>query len=233
MIEPLRYAIAFDMDGVVFRTTKPKHDAMLGLFPERMKEVASDAIMGMSGVARKQKLASVYETCFGRAPSSAELQGYLQKYEVALRGVLANPVVTPGIKSFLERSPSRNFVCSSAPLDEVNRQLRMTGLEQHFEGTYGAPTSKTHALQDVARRVGRMDVVFFGDAKVDRDAAASAGCAFVAVVGETDQFPGTTAPKIADFVNDEVVIEAINSALAANATSPLAQAGDPPAIPQN
>jgi hypothetical protein len=74
MIKPLRYAIAFDMDGVVFRTTMPKHHAMLGLFPETMKEVASDAIMGMSGVARKQKLASVYETCFGRAPSSAELK---------------------------------------------------------------------------------------------------------------------------------------------------------------
>jgi phosphoglycolate phosphatase-like HAD superfamily hydrolase len=63
-----------------------------------------------------------------------------------------------------------------------------------------------------------MDVVFFGDAKADRDAAARAGCAFVAVVGETDQFPGTTAPKIADFVNDEVVFKAINGALVANST---------------
>jgi hypothetical protein len=34
-----------------------------------MKVVASGAIMGLSGVPRKHKLAKVYETCFGRAQS--------------------------------------------------------------------------------------------------------------------------------------------------------------------
>ena len=219
MIQPLRYATAFDMDGVIFRTTKPKHDARLSLFPETMKEVASDAIMGLSGVPRRHKLARVYETCFRREPSTTELQNYLANYEVALRAVLEAPVVAPGIRTFLERLSSPRFVCSSAPLEEVNHQLPMAGLEQHFDGTYGAPISKLQALRDVARRVRGMKVVFFGDATIDRDAARLAGCGFVAVVGETDQFSGTTTPKISDFANDEVVLEAIKCALVANAAS--------------
>ncbi|HNV58306.1 MAG TPA: HAD hydrolase-like protein [Rhodoferax sp.] len=217
MMQPPSYAIAFDMDGVIFRTTRPKHDAMLSLFPGATKEVASDEIMSMSGVPRGQKLTRVYERCFGRTPSGAELQALLQKYEVALRVVLADPVVTPGIKSFLERSSSQCFVCSSAPLEEVERQLQIAGLEKRFERAYGAPTSKTQALQDVSRRVGHMDVVFFGDATADLKAAKDAGCAFVAVVGETDQFPESPTPRVADFVNDVVVLDAINCALVANA----------------
>lgn len=217
MNQPLRYAIAFDMDGVIFRTTTPKHDAMLSLFPEPVKVVASGAIMGLSGVPRRHKLAKVYETCFGRVPSSAETQMYLDNYELALRAVLASPTVTPGLRSFIAHSPSPCFVCSSAPHEEVDQQLRNAGLDQYFEGTYGAPALKTQALRDVVRRVNHMEVVFFGDAVADREAATLAGCGFVAVVGETDQFAGTTLPRIVDFSDEEKVHEAIKSALAANA----------------
>ena len=217
MNQPLRYAIAFDMDGVIFRTTRPKHDAMLSLFPEPMKAVASDAIMGLSGVPRRYKLERVYETCFGRAPSSAETQMYLDNYELKLHAVLTNPAVTPGIRSFIEHLSSPLYVCSSAPHEEVNNQLRTAGLNQHFESTYGVPTSKTEALLDIVRRVTPMEVVFFGDAMADLDAATLAGCGFVAVVGETDQFAATTSPKIIDFVNEEAVFEAIKRALVANA----------------
>jgi len=217
MIQPLQYAIALDMDGVIFRTTKPKHDAMLSLFPETRQEAISDAILSMSGVPRRQKLATVYEACFGHHPAEAVLQTYLQKYADALQDALAKPVITPGIEEFLERSPSRCFVCSSAPRDEVARQLRMTGLAQHFEGEYGAPMSKVEALRDVAQRVANLAVVFLGDAQADREAAAQVGCAFVAVIGETDQFPNMATPKVTDFVNGEAVLEAINCALVANA----------------
>lgn len=213
----LNCAIVFDMDGVIFQTTRPKHDAMLCLFPDEQKGVASQTIMRMGGVPRKDKLAQVHKACFGRLPSNIELRTYLARYEFALHAVLAKPVATPGIESFLELISCPCFVNSSAPISEVNSQLRQAGLDQYFSRIYGAPALKTQVLQNIKRQVKGLDA-FFGDASADRDAASAAGVAFVAVVGETDQFPNNDVPKIKDFVDAGAVVELVNCALLPNAS---------------
>lgn len=210
-------AIALDMDGVIFRTTLPKRDAMLCLFPPESRSKLSSVVLSLSGVPRKEKLSQVHLTLYGAHPSRERLAGLLAEYEIVLASQLARPILTPGLTDFLKGLATQKCVCSSAPVHEVLRQLEGASLTSHFKLVFGAPTSKTEALREFRKQAGGRQVVFFGDAAADRQAARAAGVGFVAVVGEYDQFNDASIPKIEDFVDEQAVWRAIRVTLANNA----------------
>ncbi|UDF37331.1 UNVERIFIED_ORG: hypothetical protein LHJ69_09750 [Shinella sp. XGS7] len=48
--------LVFDLDGVITRSTLPKHRAMLSLFPTSAEAELSVMLLGLGGVPRREKL---------------------------------------------------------------------------------------------------------------------------------------------------------------------------------
>ena len=214
------FAIALDMDGVIFRTVKLKHDALLSLFPAHLSAVASRMIWSLAGVPRRHKLALVHEACHGTQATTANVEVYLSQYAALLEAALAAPPLTPGVASFVALGQHRAFVCSSAPIEEVRRLLKAADLSDALEAVYGAPTSKPDALREIIDRVAGMPLVFFGDAVADREAATQNAVAFVGMTGEHDAFDLTPVPKLVDFSDVQTVLDAVAKAMLVLETRP-------------
>jgi len=122
------------------------------------------------------------------APQS-ELDSLLGCYERLLIDRMAEPRPMRGAIEFVSAWPGRRWVVSSAPHANIADLVARAGFPP-FDRVCGYPLSKTAALSE-AKRMGT--TVHFGDAPADRDAALTAGVAFVAI--------GSMAPAVGDLAH--------------------------------
>jgi phosphoglycolate phosphatase-like HAD superfamily hydrolase len=207
-------AIVLDMDGVLLKSNDAKYRAMLGLFYEypAQTEAISQFILGNGGVPRAAKLKYILESIIGAPASKAVLDEYLVKYEASVDGALSAAPVVTGVKEFLSECECPVYLCSSAPSEEVSRQLRARDMLGYFAETFDSRTPKDEALRYIAARHGHKGVVFFGDSLGDLSAAQSARVSFVAVVADWDNFPDQAVVKLRDFADRKAVQRCISEA---------------------
>lgn len=206
-------ALVFDLDGVIIRSTLPKHRTMLSLFPTSAEAELSEMLLSLGGVPRREKLELAFNVSHGRQPTEAELAELLRCYAHRLEQVLAQPESMPGLACFVRRAAGPKFVCSAAPAAEVKAQLARLDLTQYFQRIYASQSDKALALRDIQLQRPELRVLFFGDAPQDLAAAKVAGVGFVAVVGERDAFPGQAIPKLQDFSDERLVERCMLKAL--------------------
>jgi HAD superfamily hydrolase (TIGR01549 family) len=207
-------AIVLDMDGVLLRTNDAKYRAMLGLFegyPDKTAAI-SKFILGNGGVPRAEKLKYILESIVAIAASETMVDEYLVRYQSALEGALSSAPFVPGVEDFLSACECPLYLCSSAPAEEVARQLASRHLQGYFAEVFDGRTPKDRALKQIANRYGNTGVVFFGDALGDLAAARSAGVPFVAVVAEWDNFVERTVVKLRDFTDGDAIKQCISKA---------------------
>jgi len=212
-------AIVLDMDGVLLRTNDAKYRAMLGLFeghPEKTTAI-SQFILRSGGVPRAEKLKYILESIVGIVASEAMVDEYLVKYQHTLEGALSAASFVAGVKDFLSACECPLYLCSSAPAEEVARQLSARHLQGYFADVFDGRTPKDKALKHIAHRHGNKGIVFFGDSLGDLVAAQSAGVPFVAVVAEWDNFVERTVVKLRDFTDRDTIKRCISEATQAYA----------------
>jgi phosphoglycolate phosphatase-like HAD superfamily hydrolase len=207
-------AIVLDMDGVLLRTNDAKYRAMLGLFerfPDKTPAI-SQFILRNGGVPRAEKLRYILESIVGVVASEAMVGEYLVKYQHALEGALSAAPFVSGVKDFLRACECPLYLCSSAPAEEVARQLSARHLQGYFAEVFDGRTPKDRALKHIAGRHGNAGIVFFGDSLGDLAAAQSAGVPFVAVIAEWDNFGERTVVKLRDFTDRDAIERCISEA---------------------
>ncbi len=204
-----------DLDGVILKTNLIKYRAMLSLFAEypEQRETISEYILAQGGVPRRDKLAGILRDIVGVEPGAALLTGYLERYAQALEHELAIAPMVDGVAAFLQQDSYTFYVCSSAPEEEVHRQLERRNLLPYFTKVYGSTTPKANALHAIRAIHADSPIVFFGDATGDWEAARSADVAFVAVVNERDNFGELPVMKLHSFANLTEVERCIRSTL--------------------
>lgn len=198
--------LVFDLDGVILRTTMIKHTAMLSLFGEhKQADLISKHILAQGGVPRRQKLRDLMRQFLDSEPTEAKLDEVLQLYAERLEQSLADAPLVEGIATFLRLHTGEAYVCSSAPYEEVLRQLRKNDLHTYFRALYCGDTPKPLALRQIKKSHFQQPIVFFGDAVADLNAAHDARVAFVGVVAEQNAFTSLCVPTVSSFVSSEQV----------------------------
>ena len=212
-----KHVTVLDMDGVILKTNLTKYRAMLALFssfPDQRDRI-SRYILDRNGVRRDLKILGIHSEILGTSLADGELEGYLERYAIVLENELSTAPLVDGIDGFIESHHGSLFVSSSAPSEEVERQLETRSLLQHFDGVFAGEADKRHGLERIRVLTEGKGVVFFGDSHGDLDAARLANVAFVGVVAERDNFGDAPLIKISDFADRAAVAEAIERSLAA------------------
>ena len=206
-----------DMDGVILKTNRTKHRAMLALFSSfpQYRERISQYILDRNGVRRDLKILGIHSEILLSPLTEGDLKRYLERYATALEEELGRAPLVDGVDRFVEGHTGSLFVNSSAPREEVERQLGARGLMRYFDGVFAGEADKQHALDRIRSLAKGQEVVFFGDSVGDWDSARSAGVSFVAVVAERDNFRDAPIAKIRDFVDRAIVAQAIERSVAA------------------
>ncbi len=199
--------IVLDLDGVILKSNLLKHDAMLALFTAfpAHKEEISAFILAHGGIPRKEKISELLETILTIRATPTLVADYLARYDRNLEELLHAAPLIAGVAAFVVNNAYTCYVSSSAPESEVESQLARTGLRAHFADVFGRDTPKAMALAEIKRRHPDSQIVFFGDAVGDLQAAQAANVPFVAVIGERDNFANYAVVKLQDFTSLHLV----------------------------
>jgi beta-phosphoglucomutase-like phosphatase (HAD superfamily) len=208
--------LVFDMDGVLLQSNQIKHEAMLDLFEmdEAQRQAVASYNLGTGGVPRRQKFAHIWAEILGR-PYGPAVEGALaDAYERALGRRLLEVPLVEGVQAFIESCALPCHVCTAAPEREAREVLSRRGLAGQFERIFGAPTTKQEALAAITRiaRCAPERILFFGDSFADLEAARAAGCRFVGVTREKNDFAHDDVPTIRDFADEARLNQASRAA---------------------
>lgn len=204
----------FDLDGVIVASTLAKHQALMPIFDDypHLNSALSEYFLARGGVPRREKITGALADIVGVSVDDSLIESYLVSYDAALKHRLLLAPLVPGVQEFIRNTVHHKYVCSSAPEAEMDEQLKRFFLHSDFVGRYGGRIPKQFALREIVERYSHENIVFFGDAVADHDAAQKAGIAFVGVTYERDAFEHLQVLRLRDFTSRITVEECINVA---------------------
>lgn len=197
--------LVFDCDGVLLDSVPVKTRAFARLAAPYGKEAEDRFVMYHTrhgGVSRFKKFAWFFDQFLGREITPQESDEWGKKFaEYALEEVRACPMI-PGALATLKawQGIMTMYVCSGAPLSELDLILRERGLRSYFAGVFGSPPAKSELLKQIVRLHPELmpgEFLMIGDATTDEEAAKAAGTQFYAVGPE---LKGSNFPWSGDLV---------------------------------
>lgn len=179
--------IIFDFDGVLVESFDIKTIAFARLFEVEGDNVVRRVVeyhRAHGGVSRYEKFRYYYRELLKRELTEERFQELCSRFsELVLQEVVKSPYVL-GAKEFLDTHASRIpcFVTSATPEQELLAIIRQRGMEHYFRGIYGAPKSKSDAVEEilVQENIEPLEALYVGDAFADYDAAVKNQIHFVA-----------------------------------------------------
>ena len=182
-------AVVFDFDGVLADSVEIKTDAFAEIykpFGENIVAKVVDYHRRNGGMSRFDKFKHYHSSYLDLQLSDYQLLKLSEQFSaLVVNAVIASNEV-PGANNFLQYQCLNNKKCiinSATPQKEICQIIDKRGMTKYFNGIYGSPSSKYDNLILALSNseVSYKDVVFFGDAKSDLQAADTLQIDFVGV----------------------------------------------------
>ena len=177
----------FDFDGVVLESVRIKTDAFAALYAEFGSDVVAKVVAHHElngGVSRFEKFQHYHLEFLGLRLSVDEMERLNNVFsKLVLTKILAANVVN-GVFTFIDEIISKGKVCginSATPEDELRSIVEQRKFTKYFELVLGSPCSKLENLHKMKTKFNceYSEMIFFGDATSDFDAARMAGIEFI------------------------------------------------------
>jgi phosphoglycolate phosphatase-like HAD superfamily hydrolase len=190
----------FDCDGVILNSNTVKSEAFYKTTQRFGEQLADDFVTYHQlhgGISRNEKFAYFIETMLGKAlpENQSLLEQLLADYgSICQRDLLLCDLI-PGVESFLQALPKGKaaYVITGGNQQEVRHTFKRRQLDTYFAAILGSPTSKHDnmaSLQVAGKFNGKG--VYFGDARLDMELAATFGQDFVFISGVSEWPDGLT-----------------------------------------
>lgn len=178
-------AIIFDFDGVIIESLDYKAQAFAELFcdyPEHVDKIIKYHLAN-GGVSRFEKIEYIHREILGQSLSSIKKHELLDRFaKLVIPKMITCPFVY-GAEAFLKKYSKLKplYVVSGTPHEEICEIVKMRGLDRHFNGVYGSPTSKAVHNAQILRNSGLLprEILFVGDAMEDYKGAEEVKMRFV------------------------------------------------------
>lgn len=184
-----KFAVLFDMDGVIV-DTNPAHKKAILQFCETYNKQLNDEALAKYIWGRTNREWIRY--LFGQSASDEQLKAYADEKELLFRTLYEPEVkLLPGLKAFLDTLKQHNIpmaVGTSAPRDNVDFIFKHTGIEKYFEAvldesfvTTGKPDPEIYIKCAKALNFNPTDCIVLEDSFAGVRAGNAAGCKVVGI----------------------------------------------------
>ena len=191
--------LIYDFDGVICDSVKIKTEAFESLYSsygnEVVKKVREYHLLN-GGISRFEKFKFFSESILNQEISKVELEILGKKFsEIVLNKIISAPL-NPGVIEFIEFniSNSLQFICSGTPQEEMTHIIKEKRLGKYFNGVFGSPDSKSKIINYILSKYefDPNQVLFFGDAMTDYNAAKETSIDFIGIQNMDTNFPHET-----------------------------------------
>lgn len=187
----------FDFDGVILDSVGIKTDAFASLYVEFGSDVVANVVSyheKNGGMSRFKKFDYYHSTFLGHQLSDSELDILDIKFSKMILERILTAKVIKGVLTFIERAVRDGKTCvinSATPEGELRSIVKQRNFSKYFELVLGSPLTKFENLSKIKAQSNceYSEMVFFGDAVSDFDAAKLAGVDFVGL-GEAESVLG-------------------------------------------
>lgn len=186
------HSLYFDCDGVILDSNEIKSTAFFDVALEFTDESTAHEFMMYhqknGGISRFKKFEYLFSSMLKQTSFEPDLEKALKRYgQTVLEKLLVCPMI-PGIENFLrDLKDQRKYVISGGKQVELEEVFKARGLSLYFEGIYGSPRDKFQLLTDLGLSRGvKNDGTYFGDSRLDFEAATEFGLDFVFISGKSE-----------------------------------------------
>ncbi len=189
-------AIIYDFDGVICDSVNVKTEAFGEMYAQYGKEIQKKVIdyhLSHGGISRFEKFKYCHKTFLGKELDDKQVKdmgGYFSS--LVLQKVIDSPFI-PGADLFVSRMVNNymQFICTGTPEKEIKKILDKRKLTDYFTNIYGSPQTKKEIIQKIVvdYSITTNEMIFFGDALTDYDAALHENVRFVGVRSFHTSFP--------------------------------------------
>ncbi len=198
-------AIIFDFDGVICDSVNVKTIAFACMYEKYGSEVVQNVVQyhkEHGGISRYEKFKYYHKNYLGIDLTEEQVRSMGEEFsELTMQKVIEARYIE-NAQEFLTRH-SKNylqFICTGTPDSEIHVILKRKNIFRFFEGVYGSPQSKVEIISEILKRyhLKNTEVIFFGDAMTDFNAAKRTGVDFIGILSDEITFPSSTI-TIKDF----------------------------------
>jgi phosphoglycolate phosphatase-like HAD superfamily hydrolase len=181
--------VVFDFDGVLVDSVHVKADAFFQMYQKYGSALAKQVRchhLENGGMSRFAKFKYYQETLLGEKVKPEVIAAL----SIQFSGLVVEKIISsswiPGAEIFLKLLSKNNILCminSATPQDEIELIIHKRQMGKYFSGVFGSPTTKADNLQKIIDQfsINPSQIIFFGDALADWNAASEMGISFVGV----------------------------------------------------
>ena len=198
-------ALIYDYDGVISDSVDVKTEAFAELYRPYGKEVEDYVVLyhiANGGISRFEKFKYFHNTFLGMDISQNEVTKLAGMFsDLVLKKVIESEYIS-GAYDFIKRNCENysQFICTGTPDVEIKIILKERYINHYFTEIYGSPSTKEEIISTILAEhdLKSDEVVFFGDAKTDLNAALYHKIRFIGI--NSDQF-GSNVEQYQSFMD--------------------------------
>ena len=180
--------IIFDFDGVIADSVQVKTDAFASLYEQYGDNIVTKVIEhheANGGMSRFKKIKLYHESFLNKAITNEEIEDLANQFsKLVVRKVIDVPYV-PGVFKYIQKCYEKYnlFISTGTPTNEMYQILGGREISKYFVEVYGSPEEKSTHISKIMSKYNYYpdELIFYGDANADIDAAEQAKIPFVLI----------------------------------------------------
>ena len=180
--------IIFDFDGVVAESVQVKTEAFGNLYKRYGDNIVKKVIKHHEtngGMSRFEKIKLYHKSFLNKVITNQEIEELANQFsKLVVDKVIESPYV-PGVLDYIQKCKKkyRLFISTGTPTNEMSQILDRRGISKYFIEVYGSPEKKYEHISKIMSKYDYHpnELIFYGDANTDIDAAEKANIPFVLI----------------------------------------------------
>ncbi|MGB0370929.1 MAG: HAD family hydrolase [Opitutales bacterium] len=180
-------AVVFDFDGVLLDSVETKTKSFIDWVPPEYESLRNSFYsyhINAYGVGRRKQIEHFYTKIAKITVNDEEIESETNRFsEINRANIFSAPLFNDTIDFLtnLTNSSIPLFILSGTPEGELKEITEDKKIAHFFKKIIGTPTSKIEGLSNIMKENGWSpgDLIFFGDAQADFDAAHHHGVEFI------------------------------------------------------
>jgi len=186
--------IIFDFDGVIAESVQVKTNAFASLYEQYGDNIVTKVIEhheANGGMSRFKKIKLYHESFLNKAITNEEIEDLANQFsKLVVRKVIDSPYV-PGVLKYIQKCYEKYnlFISTGTPTNEIKQILSARDIAEYFIGIHGSPEKKSlHITKIISKYNYHPDeLIFYGDANTDINAAKQASVPFILIKNSYNQ----------------------------------------------